>query len=215
MNIYPDLSKDAVKLLGTLKALTGDDVINVQRKFGHPFKLANKAVLCFSANELPSVQDSTWAFWRRWCVIPFPHTFTKDPNFTKKMFSDDNLSAFLKLVIEKMNRMEKYGLSNSARVEQAKILWQERSNSVHAFIKECIVNNSEAFIKKDELYNLYLVFCEEKDITAQDIKVLSQELIKKGIVLDRVTINQQRVYVYKGCEYSDIHTKIDKQQEVV
>jgi len=214
LNLYPDLEKQAVKYLGIFKALTGADNIQVERKFGAPFSLKNKAVFCFSANELPEVSDATYAFWRRICVIPFPNKFGPDPFFVQKLHTPDNMSAFLNLVINKMNRIEAQGLTRSNRVEEACKLWKARSSSAYAFVQDCIVKDSNGKIIKSVMESLYRAYCDEKDITMQDFKNVVNELHKLNIITARARNDQQLVYVYHGCKYVRPEVKYIKDEPV-
>jgi P4 family phage/plasmid primase-like protien len=202
MNMYPDISKNAIKYSGTFKALTGGDEINGERKFGQPFKFRNKAVLCFAANELPEITDATWAFWRRWCVIPFPNKFAVVPEFIDKLASKENMSMFLNLVLNKMNRIETQGLTRSNRVEQACHLWKTSSSSAYAFVSDCIVKETNSKIWRPVLEDLYIAYCEEKDVTRQDFINVAKELAKIGAITARARHDNKLVYVYTGVKYT-------------
>jgi P4 family phage/plasmid primase-like protien len=211
MNLYPDLEKSAVKYLGIFKALTGGDIVQCERKYGTPFNLENKAVFCFSANELPDVSsDNTYAFWRRWCVIPFPHKFEADPKFSEKLTTKENMSIFLNLVIDKMNRIDEQGLSVSKRVDEARNLWKSRSSSAYAFVSDCISKDIYGKVPKIDIENLYHAYCEERDITIQDIKNVTNELIKMGILVTRIRDGSHFIYVYRGCKY---HKPMEKEKD--
>ena len=202
MNMYPDLNKGAIKYSGIFKALTGGDEINGERKFGQPFKFRNKAVLCFAANELPTVDDATYAYWRRWCVLPFPNKFDVVPDFLKNLTSDDNMSIFLNLVLNKMNRIEEHGLSVNNRVEQACHMWKTSSSSAYAFVSDCIVKDANSKIWKPVLEDLYISYCEDKDVTRQDFSHVTKELAKIGAIAARARKDNKLVYVYSGVKYT-------------
>jgi len=198
LNLYPDLPKTSLKTTGKFKALTGSDTITVEKKFGQPFKLRNKAVFCFSANSLPSVDDSSYAFWRRWAIIDFPKTFKVDPTLVGKLTTEQVLSGFLNLVIDKMSRIEHYGLTRSNKVEDAMNTWKKRSNSAYAYVTDMLEKSATEFIKYDTLYNLYLSYCDEQDFTALGKPKFTMELEKIGAVLGHATEAQARVKVVKG-----------------
>ena len=40
-----------------------------------PFVFRNDAKLIFSANALPGTSDRSYAFYRRWVIVPFEQTF--------------------------------------------------------------------------------------------------------------------------------------------
>ncbi|MEE9173917.1 MAG: phage/plasmid primase, P4 family, partial [Thermoplasmata archaeon] len=65
-NICPDIPATPLRYLDTFKGLTGGDAVRGERKFHDAFTFLNPAKLIFSANELPPVDDKTFAFWRRW-----------------------------------------------------------------------------------------------------------------------------------------------------
>jgi P4 family phage/plasmid primase-like protien len=202
LNLYPDLEKNAVKYLGIFKALTGADEVQVERKFGAPFQLRNKAVFCFASNELPEVTDATYAFWRRICVIPFPNKFSPDPLFINTVITEENMSIFLNLIINKMNRIEQQGLTRSNRVEEAARMWKARSSSAYAFVQDCMVKDTEGKILKVNLENLYYAYCEEKDLSRQDFKNVTSELIKLGVIPVRTRDKEQKMtWIYRGCKY--------------
>jgi putative DNA primase/helicase len=198
LNMYPDLPKTSVKTTGKIKALTGADTITVEKKFCPPFKLRNKAVFAFSANSLPEVDDSSFAFWRRWAIINFPYTFKVDPELLGKLTTPENLSGFLNLVIDKMNRIEQYGLTRSSKVEEAMGMWKKRSNSAYAYVTDMLEKSVTDYIRYDTLYNLYLAYCDEQDFTALGKPKFTTELEKIGAILGHATEAQARVKVVKG-----------------
>lgn len=72
-NIAGDIEARAMNNTAKFKALTGEDTIEVQHKYGHPFRMTAWAVPVFSANQLWQSADNTRGYLRRWLVIPFPN----------------------------------------------------------------------------------------------------------------------------------------------
>jgi len=216
LNAYPDLNKNAVKYTGIFKALTGSDTIQCERKYGQPFQLTNKAVFCFSANELPEISDATYAFWRRLCVIPFPNRFESDPYLIERLCSQDNMSAFLNLVINKMNRIDLQGLSKSDRIEKANQLWKARSSSAYAFVTDCIQKDVNGKISKPTMENLYRAYCEDKDITTQSFVNVVNELQKLHVIISRTRDESSHmISVYRGIKYVKPDSSVKYFEDVV
>ena len=201
MNLYPDLPKSSLKSTGILKALTGGDAITVEKKFAPPFSLINKAVFVFSANELPDVEDSTFAFWRRWVIINLPNQFPVDEGFVDRLATEENMSGFLNLVIKEMDEIEAHGIKRSERVERAMEMWRSRSNTSYAFISDMLELSSPDYIPKDGLYAEYSKYCSDNDVTVESKHKFTDELIKMGITIELVTMNRQRVRVFKGIKH--------------
>ncbi len=61
---------------GFLKAIIGGDRMTVERKHQDPFSFTPFARLVFSCNEIPRSYDRTYAFYRRWIIIPFNKIFS-------------------------------------------------------------------------------------------------------------------------------------------
>lgn len=198
LNLYPDLPNSSVKTTGKFKAVTGSDTITAEKKFGQPFQLENKAVFAFSANSLPAVEDSSYAFWRRWAIIEFPHVFKVDPEFIKKLTTPENLSGFLNLIVDKMDRIETHGLTRSDKVEDAMDTWKKRSNSAYAYITDMLVRSPNDWINKETIYNLYINYCQENDYTALSKPKFTIELEQAGGIVGQTTEAQNRVRIIRG-----------------
>ena len=69
VNAAADLSSAHVEDLSIFKMMTGEDLINADRKYGRQFTFTNRALFAFSANELPTVGESSRAYSER--IKPF------------------------------------------------------------------------------------------------------------------------------------------------
>jgi putative DNA primase/helicase len=208
MNVYADLPKTSVKTTGKFKILTGGDQITVERKFAQPFTMVNRAVFVFSANELPEVNDGTYAFWRRWEVLEFKNTFPKNPGFIERLMTPANFSGMLNIILDKMAKIEEYGLTESNKIDQIKMLWMSRSNSAYAYVVQRLVRDPQGYIEKERAYNvLYANFCSENEFTQVTKKKFTQEIEKFGGNSTMMVIDQVRKRIYKGVR--DTTDKID------
>lgn len=168
LNIYPDLSSEALKSTGLFKALTGGDTISAQKKFKDCFHFENQAKLIFSCNTLPHSKDDSDAFFRRWIIIEFPHVFdslTADKFLIKKLTTETELSGLFNLAILELHKILKQdGFSFSETTQKSKERYIRLSNSLRAFTLDCIEPSRDSFIGKDELYDHYLTYCEDNDL---------------------------------------------------
>jgi putative DNA primase/helicase len=205
LNVYADLPRYGLKDTGRFKILTGGDTIPGERKFADRFTFQNKAVFVFSGNELPTVEDSSYSFWRRWAVIEFPHRFKVDPTFIDKLIAPKNLSGFLNLVIEDMNRIESHGVLRTAKIEQIMELWKMRSNSAYAFIKNRLEKSPKKWISKNVLWNEYNQYCIDNEFTEVSKIKFRQQLDRDFAVEDTYVIdeNRSRIQVLKGITFKD------------
>jgi putative DNA primase/helicase len=198
LNAFPDLPRTTIKTTSRFKALTGSDGILVENKYGQPFKLRNKAALVFSANALPEIEDSSYAFFRRFAIIEFNHIFKMDPEFAKRIRSPENLSGYLNLILDKLQRIQKYGFTQSNKVEENMEKWQRRSNSAFAFINEMLEKSATDYIKTDSIFSMYLNYCQDNDFTILSKIKFNDELEKFGAVTGRATEARTQIRVTKG-----------------
>lgn len=209
MNLYADLPRTGLKETGKIKILTGGDYISVEKKFGARFLIKNKATFVFSANELPQVDDGTYAFWRRWVLIEFPNKFKSDPSFISRLITPENLSGFLNVVIAEMNKIERDGLERSSKVDSVMEIWKMRSNSAYAFVKLRLEKSSDKHIPKSVLYNEYSMFCKENDLTEVTRQKLKQQIEKDFAVIDgKIVSDRQNIAVIKGITFKDVVQQI-------
>jgi putative DNA primase/helicase len=205
-NLCADIPKKPLKYTGYFKMVTGDDRIYAEKKFRDPFYFTNKAVLVFTANELPEVNDVTYAFWARWIVIEFPKTFSENKNLINELTTEEELSGFLNKVLEYRRRLLNGQLSKSKRVEDIMKLWMAQANSVWAFKDNCLEQDPQGEVVHDELYQKYIEFCESKDLKTFSKPAFSIELQR----LMRTTKRRKRVGGEPKFVWGLIKLKCDK-----
>jgi len=199
-NIYADIPSKPIKYTGMFKMLTGGDRITLEKKYKDPFEYTNKAVFVFSANELPEVNDNTYAFWRRWIVVQFPKKFNKNPNLINELTTEEELSGFLNKVIHTMNMIELKGeVTRTDEVEKIMEEWFCRSNPVYAFVKHCIEKNSDFITSKDSVYDAYVCFCNLHNYNVLAKNKFAMELQRHVLIRPtRPKIGGERVMAWQG-----------------
>ena len=147
------------------KSLRGGDQISAQRKFGHPFQFINYAKLVFAANKIPSTPDETFAFWRSWIIVKFPHRFVGadcNKNLKYELTTPERLSGILKYSIKGLFRLlENKDFSYSKSTDDVKEEWQRSADSALAFISSEIVEKHGGSITTSDILERYHGFCFE------------------------------------------------------
>lgn len=206
INLYADLPKDSLKDTGKFKMLTGGDQLAAEKKFCDAFIMENKAVFVFSANELPLVDDATFAFWRRWAIIEFPHKFKVSNIFIENLITPENLSGFFNLILEDMDRIEQDGLIRSGKTQEIMELWKMRSNSAYAFIIKRIKKSANGWIPKNVLWSEYNKFCIDSDLTEMSKIKFRHYLEKEFAVTDTFIVkDREREPILKGISFIDLN----------
>lgn len=90
LNVAADLSNKHVDDLSLFKMITGEDVVQGNRKYGKQFEFTNQALIAFSANELPTVSEASRAYAERMKPFEFPNTFAgrEDKTLEAKLMAE-------------------------------------------------------------------------------------------------------------------------------
>ncbi len=136
LNSAADLSSKHVEDLSIFKMLTGEDVIHADRKHGRQFAFVNQALFAFSANELPTVGESSRAYAERIKPFRWPKSFAGREDKTVELRMMDELSGILRRWVAAWQRLNERGhfLPTAPEVRQD---FEIRSDRVRQFVQEC------------------------------------------------------------------------------
>lgn len=164
-NTFPDLSTADLTDTSWFKMLVSGEMIRAERKNQHPFRFTNFAKLIFSANQIPRTDDNTDAFFRRWIIIIFPNQFLgtdADTKLTQKLTTPEELSGILNFAIKGLLRLLKNEeFSTSQSIAKVRDTYLRESDSVSAYVQDCLEVASSEYIPKKELYSHYCAFSRE------------------------------------------------------
>jgi len=204
-NIYPDLSPTTLKNTGYFKMLTGGDTISAEFKFHDRFDFENYAKLVFSCNKVPETLDDTTAFFRRWIIINFPNQFPEgdsktDPNILEKLTTEEELSGFLNYALEGLERVLKSGrFSTGKTVEETREQYIRASDPVKAFAMDCIEYKAGSTVKKDDVYEAFIKYCQLNRLPTVAKSVFSMLLPQyiPNIKSERKQVRGERVMYWR------------------
>lgn len=149
LNAAADLKADHVDDLSMFKMMTGDDLIQADRKFGRQFVFRNRALFVFSANTLPTVGESSRAYSERILPFHFDQSFAgaEDPALEEAMRAE--LSGILTRLVRAWQRRAAAGrpmVTDSAVRER----FEMASDRVRQFIRAaCEVEPTDTMIVPD------------------------------------------------------------------
>lgn len=163
VNIFADLPNKSIKDAGVFKALTGEDMLVGEHKFGTPFSFKNKARLIFSCNELPkNYADKTDAFYRRLIILPFNKQVGAneiDTRLSEKLANEKD--GIIQWALQGLYRLMENDFRFTENEETKNIIdnYKTESDSVLWFIKNCCEINEGSSVGSVELYNSYKKSC--------------------------------------------------------
>jgi len=224
-NIDADLSSQALKQTGLLKKIMGADEIPGEFKFKSAFFFRNYAKLIFSANTLPITPDETDTYFARLLIINFPNQFLGDkanPNLIEELTTVSEMSALLSLVIRRLPRVLKDGISYTAshNIEENYLRYIRSSNPIRYFAETALRVDSgvDVYIAKTNMYEAYSKFCDKNKLGTESSYTFSRELKKHGFYDGQVRIGgkkQPKIWVWRNVKLTNWESPNDDDQEVL
>ena len=155
LNSYGDLPVTPIADAGIFKNLTGEDTIDAENKFEHPFGFKNIAKILFSANALPKMKVHDDAFYTRWIIVLFNNSVfgKEDPKLTAKLTTSEELSGIINLALAGLKRL-KENEWKFTYADDAAAIYRRNSYPVIAFLED-EYEVSEGYVVKSELVDAY------------------------------------------------------------
>lgn len=182
--------------LNTIKAMTGGDIRQAERKFEEPFDLQNTSKLAFAANNPPRFEEETDAIADRLLAIEFPFRFKKnhedDPDADKEardpddlleeMTTEEELSGFLNKALEGLQRVRenrRFSIEEDMTARERFDRYQTRSDSIVGFAVRCLENQANMAMPKGAVYNAYKSYCADHDHTPAEKRAFFRQFGRK------------------------------------
>jgi len=155
---------DGGRIASTIKAWTGGDPVQIQKKNKDPHPVYFNAKLILAANRRPRFVDPTRGVWRRLKVIKFEQVIQeheKDPNFPLRFNAE--MSGILNWAIKGLLRLRHQNGFTTSSVLQADILeYQEDMDSVLQFKNEYMyVDPTAHWQDLRPVFDAYKVYCTD------------------------------------------------------
>lgn len=166
------------------KQLVSGEPVEARLPYGEPFTLEQYARLIFNCNELPREVEHTYAYFRRFLIVPFSVTIPEaeqDKELANKIIKSE-LSGVFNWVLEGLERLLKQkNFTKCEAVEKQLSTYRIESDSVLMFIDENNFKPSiEEFKKLSEIHYQYKAFCIENGFRPTSSKTLVKRLSNLG-----------------------------------
>lgn len=161
LNTANELSAAHVDDLATFKAVTGDDPIRAERKYGQPFTFRNRALFVFAANEIPTVSEVSGAYLARIRPYRFGTSFEGRENPAIELAMMGELPGIFVRLVEALDRFEQRGgYLDDEPSRAASGDFARHSDRVQLFLHETTTNDDpDAFTARGELFETFERWC--------------------------------------------------------
>jgi putative DNA primase/helicase len=183
-NVCADLPSEHLEGTSTFKALTGGDTLSAEYKFRDSFDLDPFARLVFSANHPPRSADSSAAFFRRWLVIPFDHTFGPEEQIPRdildaRLQAPEELSGLFNRALEGLRRVqEQRGFSEPASTREAWRDFHATTDPLAVWLDRYTVDDPDCYVTKQALGVAYNAAVERDGRPAITAKAFGQAVYR-------------------------------------
>lgn len=196
VNIETDMPAQHIKQTGTLKTLSGNDVMSAEYKGLNKFTFTNYALMIFTTNNMPTFSDTSHGFKRRILTLPFNKKLSvaneEDAKWYDryKNFTYEEKSEFISYCIQEYRNVL-FGLNGETKGEfyQSENAINERSafienNDMMAnFIEEFeleFTNNEEDAIPNHELLDAYNTMLRRENLSEISARKFMPEFKRKA-----------------------------------
>ena len=174
-------------------------------------------------NKFPNVDKPTDAFWDRLKLCKFPNRFVgtdQIPDLEKTWLDDpDERSGILNWMIAGSRRVLKNGFSMTKTQEETVIQFKRASDSIEAFMAECLTFDINSYVAKAEAQEYYKSYCEVIGVPNESDKAFSAKLRNCSKIKDtsiRIGLGRDRkkVKIWQGIKLKPLpKTEGDEDEE--
>ena len=160
-NICADLPSEHLAGTSVFKQIVGGDALPAEFKFKDSFDVEPFSRLVFSANHPPRSNDSSAAFFRRWVVIPFDHTFGPDDQIPKdvldvRLQAPSELSGMLNKALDGLRRVQRQRRFSEPESTQA--AWRDfhaTTDPLAVWLDRYTIDDPDCFVSQQALRVAY------------------------------------------------------------
>jgi len=181
------------------KKMASGEAFSARSPYGKPFEVRNYAKLIFNANELPKDTEQTYAFFRRFIIVPFSVMIPEaeqDRELHRKIIDGELAGVFL-WVLDGLKRLLSNKKFTGCHIAAEMLKqYQTESDSVQMFLNDNDYrpSNSEKRLLK-ELYGEYKAYCNDDGYRACSNRTFAERLRNRQFFIHKTV--ERHVYIEK------------------
>lgn len=197
-----------------IKKLCGQDMIGFEYKNKPPFDDHNYAKIIICSNSLPTSEDTSEGFYRRWLIIDFPNTFPEGKDILKTVPEQEYNNLANKVVDILPDLLEKGLFENQGSIEDRRDRYIMASNPLSYFIKKACERSYDTFMRYSELYMAYRKFLHQQKKRKIGYREFNDVLAIEGLEIVRTTKEVNGKYL-NGKFIEGVNLTFDWEKEVL
>lgn len=179
----------------TFKELTGSDRIGFEIKGKTGFTGFNYAKIIIATNSMPTSEDTSEGFYRRWLIIDFSNNFPEGSDITKTIPEQEyhNLSKKCCRVLKEL--LDRGSFTNHGTIKERKDKYIMASNPLPFFLKKYCEEKPDGHVRYSELYSSYAHFLTAMNRRVVSKREFSKTLESEGYEIRRTTITESDIRI--------------------
>ncbi len=154
------------------KAIVTGDLIQADKKYGHPFTFRPYCKLIYALNNMPRVNDKTLSFYRRLLILRFNKTFEgqeDNKNLKEELLAE--LDGIFLWLLEGLRNLRARGDFKETEEMKSEVKdYQRENNSVLVFAEERCELDPQESTSSQKLYDEFKFWCEKNGHKASSLK---------------------------------------------
>jgi P4 family phage/plasmid primase-like protien len=153
------------KLLSVIKQITGNDAMAIRRMYKAAVSGNLFCKITYTSNALPVFYDETQAIFRRYNLLNFKKSFQHNPDIMLYQKLKAERQGVALWAVEGLQRLLKNGgrfTKPALSMETIEELKVESSPLKHILNTMCVLGAPDAYVTRNQLYELYIGVCEEE-----------------------------------------------------
>ncbi|MHC0434027.1 DNA primase family protein [Streptomyces sp. O3] len=169
--------RDGPQIVERLLTISGEDTIDVDRKFKDPWTGKLPTRLMILSNELPNFGDSSGVIARRFVVLNMTVSWLgkEDTALTEKLAAE--MPGILNWALDGLARLEATGrLTEPPSSREAVTTMQDTASPTSAFVRECCETGPACEVTVDELWAVWRTWAEDNGTRAGTKQMFGRNL---------------------------------------
>ncbi|WP_335978908.1 DNA primase family protein [Streptomyces sp. CA2R106] len=170
--------RDGHQVVERLLTISGEDTIDVDRKFRQPWTGKLPTRLMILSNELPNFGDSSGVIARRFIVLNMTVSWLgkEDPALLDKLTAE--MPGILNWALDGLDRLVRNGrLTEPAASLEAVTTMQDTASPVSAFVRECCTTGPDQQVPVDALWGAWKDWAEDSGHRPGTKQLLGRNLL--------------------------------------
>lgn len=225
MNMHADISGATLDDVSALKAATGDDRMEVERKGIDPWDERNRATQLMAANSPPTIVEQNKAVKRRLMPVILdvefvtdadpenPYQVEKDPEMEDRLTEDSALAAIVLKFVEAARRLQEqqeFSMALEYDGDERMRIYESYADPIADFERSCMERDPDGpGIAVDDIKACYDAFSVDKDHPSKKRETLIRMLKKRATTVMRRSVPRswtdnpdERTPIYKGMKFT-------------